>query len=150
MALYTYGTSKFHPDKIRIDRHKFIPCQELTLFRTEVKKKSSSGDFTYLYKRFRGVTPRTETPAQFRDFRGATRHVDKSVDDVTIFSRLRANSDSVTYRKKKKKKKKKSGTPPYGHLGYTVSSLLQPPFFWLPAKTAIHFLVKNRRKKVTR
>ena len=69
---------------IRIDRHKFIPCQELTLFRTEVKKKSSSGDFTYPYKRYRGVTPRTETPAQFRDFRGATRHADKSVDDVTI------------------------------------------------------------------
>ena len=41
MALYTYSTSKFHPDKIRIDRHKFIPCQELTLFRTEVKKKNA-------------------------------------------------------------------------------------------------------------
>ena len=129
MALYTYGTSKFHPDKIRIDRHKFIPCQELTLFRTEVKKKSSSGDFTYLYKRFRGVTPRTETPAQFRDFRGATRHVDKSVDDVTIFSRLRANSDSVTYRKKKKKKKKKWNPalrPPrlYGQLVITATIFL--------------------------
>ena len=33
--------------------------------------------------------------------------------------------------------------PPYGHLGDTVTSLL-PPFFWLPGKTAIHFLVKKK------
>ena len=36
-----------------------------------------------------------------------------------------------------------SETPPYGHLGNTVTSLLRP-LVWLPGKTAIHFLVKKK------
>ena len=34
-------------------------------------------------------------------------------------------------------------TPPYGHLGNTVTSLLRPLFFDRLAKAAIHFLVKK-------
>ena len=118
------------------------------MFRTEVKKKKNA-PVTISHTRISDIgelPPGQKPPHSFGTFRGATRQADKSVDDVTIFSRLRANSGSVTYRKKKKK----SATPPYGHLGNMVTSLLQPTFFWLPGKTAIHFLVKNRRKKATR
>ena len=34
-------------------------------------------------------------------------------------------------------------TPPYGHLGNTVTSLLRPLFFGRLAKAAIHFLIKK-------
>ena len=36
-----------------------------------------------------------------------------------------------------------NGTPPYGHLGNMVTSLLWPPCFGHPGKMAIHFLVKK-------
>lgn len=36
-----------------------------------------------------------------------------------------------------------SGTPPYGHLVNTVTSLLQPLFLAARAKSPIHFFVKK-------
>ena len=49
-------------------------------------------------------------------------------------------STCISLLTEEQKKFNYSETPPYGHLGNTVTSLLRP-LFWPPGKTAIHFIV---------
>ena len=54
---------------IRIDRHKFIPCQELTLFRTEVKKKNAPVTISHTRISDLGeLTPGQKPPHSFGTF----------------------------------------------------------------------------------
>ena len=59
-----------------------------------------------------------------------------------LFFFVRLRSIPSRYWNELDKKKLYSETPPYGHLGNTVTSLLRP-FFGRPAKTTIHSIEKE-------